>query len=227
MNRTSVEDLNYLYLRALPQKRKIEEFKCDKCCHEFSAEESFYCEKCEYGLPDNGCLCEKCYTAAECDFCGDVCCVYCVEESKKTFPCCGRITCGTGTYRDWEGSCYIHHNILEYECGHESCTIDYEVGEEEGNCPACKDDLSSSDEESSFNSSDDDDEDSEAEEEAEAEAMAEEKARNEDVKLIKSMMVRINDSKVKTMLQDIVDDPEGKKRYPQNTCGVCRCDRVS
>ena len=116
---------------------------------------------------------------------------------------------------------------MTYECGHESCTIDYEEGDEEGNCPACEDDLSNSDEESSFNSSDDDDEeDSEAEEEERAEAKAEEEARKEDVKLIQSMMGRIKDSTVKAMLQDIVDDPEGKKRY-LNTCGVCRCDRVS
>lgn len=222
MNRTSVEELNYVHLRALPQQSMIYEFKCDKCSHQFSAEQSFYCEKCEYGLPGSGdCLCEKCYTAGVCDFCYNECCVYCVEESKKNFSCCGRITCGKGTDRDWEGSCFPHHNILTYECGHESCTIDYEEGDEEGNCPACEDDLSNSDEESSLNSSDDVDEDSEVEEEARAEANAEEKARKEDVKLIQSMMGRIKDSTVRAMLQDIVDDPEGKKRYPL-PCGICR-----
>lgn len=210
-------------------------YYCCRCGYQMCGE-WFCCEACKLGEGGGSILCQECANEGCCDQCYNKCCVYCVKDSKKMFSCCGMILCGAATDEGRKNSstCISKHVMKTFPCGHKTCNFPLDEEEEE--------EESGEDEEGNSNKDKDVEEsgkgadveesgkgaegENEKEEETcykclrakfvEAEEMAREQATKEDVAVIESIMVQIKSSKIKSMLQDIVDDPKGQKRERDN-----------
>ncbi|GFH46444.1 hypothetical protein CTEN210_02918 [Chaetoceros tenuissimus] len=235
-------------------------------CGKVMCGEWFCCKACKFGEGGGDILCQDCATGGFCNQCDDtgLCCVYCVKKSKDMFPCCGMALCGAGTNEGSKDSstCVSKHIMKTLPCGHKTCNFpldefEYEYEDEEDSVEdvegeSGKDVEEDSSKEVEEDSGKDVEGDSgkivtgEKEKDKEIQicykclrAKAEEEVRKEDVAVIESIMVKMKSSKIKSMLQDIVDDPEGKKRdhdnerfaelefelsKARNAYVACRCD---
>ncbi|GFH46446.1 hypothetical protein CTEN210_02920 [Chaetoceros tenuissimus] len=191
-------------------------YECNECGKQMCGI-SFWCEKCKFGYGDGNILCEECANEGGCDECGEGVCVYCVEESKYMFPCCGMTLCGAGKYTDEDNStCLSKHTMKTLPCGHDGCNFyTGEAEKDKDKCFTC---------------------------EKTKAAKVDEEATENDVDIIQSIMAKIKSSKIKAALQGVLDDPEGKKRKREddrvaelesnlkrarNACNACRCGRAS
>ena len=148
-------------------------------------------------------------------------CVYCVEEGKNLFPCCGLALCGASNGEvitdpkeaaemdDDKKTCASKHVMKTLDCGHKGCNFQGEK------CLTCENATA---------------------------AKKEKKEAEEDIAVINSIMGKIKNHKIKSALKAIATDPEGKKRKRENehieelesnlkrarnACNACRCGRAS